>query len=799
MMNETRSPGNGSSSPNAPRGNVARDDRDDQDPRYGSASNQRFDEQQPRSTTRHDLLVVHVNHAEDRVRDVQAYADILLIGVFRAYFHLDGHAVLPPSSTVVFARYNLRVAQETGMRPFGIFDSIPELSSSSSSSSSDEDESTNDDGWIWEEPQLQQHQQQQQQQRRPSNDEGEELLARDSAGRESCCDNGSWGCRCNAHHRSTSSRRRTDGGNHPPAARRRSRQPEARRSSVPSSDELRFRPSFWPTYDQLERETHRLIVGTEPEVVDASSPTLRDRVSYELHRLNGSCLTTVFTVTLDAARDSSLLDPSRVVFPSADHGPRVRVNVITGAPSADLADARRRPSPSFDDFDGPINVCDWPYVTNVRVVTPFANASFYSPVSLAETHEIVRLLLKRIEHFGLHDTRNMRSTVAVYDREYRRAALASVTGVPPITTMTAATNGNGGPRAAASCDIDDTRDRRQQQQPPRRRQRRASLTPWNPRYASFGSRLLSFDRWPPSIRQTAERMAEAGFYYRNRADIVRCFQCGCRLDRWLPLVDPWTRHAVASPHCFFVATARGISYVVTQRLLEARARLDVPNNRYRRYAVNEASDPDDELAWAHRHSLATSMVSQTRAMEVDLLAARGERHRPVDHGNDDDDNVVHGERSRVGRSSDVRDDERNEAERSVAPAASAGPVPSSNDDDDDDDDSSSSTASSSLYSDEEKRRAADDADDGTRVSSNRRRQKRKASARDKGRDDKYEATRDDDPSLVAPVCRVCMSSDIEVVFLPCGHAATCLSCAKRLRTCAICRGPVRYAPRIYFA
>ena len=36
-------------------------------------------------------------------------------------------------------------------------------------------------------------------------------------------------------------------------------------------------------------------------------------------------------------------------------------------------------------------------------------------------------------------------------------------------------------------------------------------------------------------------------------------------------------------------------------------------------------------------------------------------------------------------------------------------------------------------------------------------------------------------------CKICMSSDVSVVFLPCGHAACCYECGESLSYCPICR------------
>ncbi|KAJ8309705.1 hypothetical protein KUTeg_011570 [Tegillarca granosa] len=36
-------------------------------------------------------------------------------------------------------------------------------------------------------------------------------------------------------------------------------------------------------------------------------------------------------------------------------------------------------------------------------------------------------------------------------------------------------------------------------------------------------------------------------------------------------------------------------------------------------------------------------------------------------------------------------------------------------------------------------------------------------------------------------CKICLDEDVSIVFLPCGHMASCASCAPALRKCPICR------------
>ncbi|XP_045202705.2 baculoviral IAP repeat-containing protein 2-like [Mercenaria mercenaria] len=48
-------------------------------------------------------------------------------------------------------------------------------------------------------------------------------------------------------------------------------------------------------------------------------------------------------------------------------------------------------------------------------------------------------------------------------------------------------------------------------------------------------------------------------------------------------------------------------------------------------------------------------------------------------------------------------------------------------------------------------------------------------------------------------CKICFDNDACVVFLPCGHLASCVECSKSLRKCAVCRTVVQATVRVYQA
>lgn len=47
------------------------------------------------------------------------------------------------------------------------------------------------------------------------------------------------------------------------------------------------------------------------------------------------------------------------------------------------------------------------------------------------------------------------------------------------------------------------------------------------------------------------------------------------------------------------------------------------------------------------------------------------------------------------------------------------------------------------------------------------------------------------------ICKVCYSNDIQLIFLPCAHSVSCLSCAQQLRNCPVCRTDIATRIRTY--
>ncbi|XP_069606814.1 baculoviral IAP repeat-containing protein 1 [Ranitomeya imitator] len=69
-------------------------------------------------------------------------------------------------------------------------------------------------------------------------------------------------------------------------------------------------------------------------------------------------------------------------------------------------------------------------------------------------------------------------------------------------------------------------------------------------------RLSSFTNWPFYAKIQPVQLANAGFYFTGRRDIVRCFSCAGCLGHWEENDDPWKEHAKWFPECNFLISKK---------------------------------------------------------------------------------------------------------------------------------------------------------------------------------------------------------------------------------------------------
>jgi baculoviral IAP repeat-containing protein 7/8 len=124
-------------------------------------------------------------------------------------------------------------------------------------------------------------------------------------------------------------------------------------------------------------------------------------------------------------------------------------------------------------------------------------------------------------------------------------------------------------------------------------------TPINFDYSIEQNRLKSFSKdWPSSLRQTPEKLSEAGFYFFGEFDKCKCFSCGGGLKDWNDDDDPWEQHTLFFSNCQFVNLIKGKDYIekIKQKHNQTSSRENFINFEYHPelMTVNTSSNYDHQ-------------------------------------------------------------------------------------------------------------------------------------------------------------------------------------------------------------
>nr|XP_053653962.1 LOW QUALITY PROTEIN: baculoviral IAP repeat-containing protein 7-A-like [Cherax quadricarinatus] len=80
-------------------------------------------------------------------------------------------------------------------------------------------------------------------------------------------------------------------------------------------------------------------------------------------------------------------------------------------------------------------------------------------------------------------------------------------------------------------------------------------------YLTYENRIKSFAEGPEGVKQKPEELAEAGFFYCDLSDHVRCFHCGNGIRNWKSNGLPWIEHARWYPECNFLLLTKGQDFI----------------------------------------------------------------------------------------------------------------------------------------------------------------------------------------------------------------------------------------------
>ncbi|XP_045499128.1 baculoviral IAP repeat-containing protein 7-B isoform X2 [Colias croceus] len=325
----------------------------------------------------------------------------------------------------------------------------------------------------------------------------------------------------------------------------------------------------------------------------------------------------------------------------------------------------------------------------------------------------------------------------------------------------------------------------------------------HPTKASLPARLATFDRWPYDRPQAPQSLAEAGFFYTGVEDQVRCFYCDGGLGKWEAGDVPWREHARWFPQCGYVLLLKGQHFVdeaqrpetqLGQKMLTSDRNSRVRNSS-NCYPVTEAQIEAAMESEAAVAALGAGLdVARVRRAILRRLRSTGVPY-PTSDGLIDailDEQLDEEPWSMSPRSHRYARDILTETLRIFENTAGVFMLPSENADNRI---SSSDSQSSSPMPPEATGQSVQVYN--ALVKSDKRPEKSKTPVPV----EKKELTLEEENRQLkeARLCKVCMDSEVSMVFLPCGHLVSCAACSAALAACPLCRAAVKALVRAYFA
>lgn len=265
--------------------------------------------------------------------------------------------------------------------------------------------------------------------------------------------------------------------------------------------------------------------------------------------------------------------------------------------------------------------------------------------------------------------------------------------------------------------------------------------PKYPQYDSISIRLGTFRNWPTHLTQSPREMASAGFFYAGIEDHCRCFFCGGGLRNWEPGDQPWVEHARWYHNCAFVRESRGDKFIGEVQSNGYQPILQESENLCSRRSDLTTTDKNQVTNDFRTHPAVLSVNEFGYSESVikkafDLLQAEGTK-------------VITGTTLLEAVFTMEENTTRHESNYTLK----TGHV----------EQSELSSHAKALI-------------------------KKPETTTDQNLELSIRSLEEENQNLKDQnTCKICLDEPIAIVFLPCGHMASCANCAPALRRCPICR------------
>ncbi|EFN85667.1 Apoptosis 2 inhibitor [Harpegnathos saltator] len=301
--------------------------------------------------------------------------------------------------------------------------------------------------------------------------------------------------------------------------------------------------------------------------------------------------------------------------------------------------------------------------------------------------------------------------------------------------------------------------------------------PSNPKNTTYEERLRTFVGWPTDHKQTPEMLSAAGFYYTGTQDQVRCFHCDGGLRNWEPKDDVWSEHARWFPTCTFVNLVRGQEFV--KHCIDSRPPLDPKS-------ALEIGLSVDRVKRTLKRKMEECGVTYTNAEELIQDVLHDQTMEDYNSGASDSsfsELVVSTDRIVVQTTHNSTNTFNDDEKRNICSEM--------NNLDDKEKDcevkgQENSGSKTEVFEDKEQKTDAVNKEDELEGKKNIK--SNNITLQEENRRLKE-----------ARLCKICMDNDVAIVFLPCGHLATCIFCAPSLTFCPMCRIMIRASVRTFLS
>ncbi|KAG5670141.1 hypothetical protein PVAND_000423 [Polypedilum vanderplanki] len=329
----------------------------------------------------------------------------------------------------------------------------------------------------------------------------------------------------------------------------------------------------------------------------------------------------------------------------------------------------------------------------------------------------------------------------------------------------------------------------------------ASL-PKYPEYSTIESRIRSFSNWA-SAAQDSARLAQAGFYYLGNCDEVRCFSCDGGLRNWLEQDDPWFEHARWFPKCPFVKLVKGSAYIknVLQRIQNTNQNQITASAPTALISIDDAMSSQPAI-----DALEMGLnVGRVRVVMQRRLQLTG---RPFTSTEALVAAVLDGQIAdeEFDQEQDPETEVRIQNQVTELLLSAVNSVAFNNTNSRDIVEQHPSTSSEVTSFSNVRPIVPENSNNSlTRVSTNEllRTQERATEKSENTLEAKSTTTVTasdlDERRLKNVECKICMTEEVGVVFLPCGHLLSCVYCAPALTQCPLCREIIRGRVRTFLS